>query len=93
LDVSDAAQHRVAHTPDEHSMGAPHVAPLLLGAEHTPPDSTPLEHAMQSPVLEHFVHALPTPLLQHRNGVDAPSPQLLLAHHESLPPGPELSQF
>jgi hypothetical protein len=60
-----AAQQFVLHAPDEHSLEALHTVPSLLGAEHTPPEGTPLEHAMQSPaVLEHFLHALPTPLLQ-----------------------------
>jgi hypothetical protein len=81
-----AAQQFVLHAPDEHSLEVLHTEPALLGAEHTPPESTPLEHAMQSPVLEHFVHVLPTVLLQQLYGEDAPSPQLLLAHRESSPP-------
>ncbi len=58
------------HTPDEHSLEALHTAPFLCGAVHPPPDSTPLEHAVQSPALE---HAMQPPVVEQLVHTVAPA--------------------
>jgi hypothetical protein len=65
-----AVQQVVLHTPDEHSLEALHTAPFLCGAVHPPPDSTPLEHAMQSPALE---HAMQPPVVEQLVHTVAPA--------------------